>query len=211
MSKQRLLVIVTEGPTDEEFYRKVLSEIKQNNDGVKFSFDSIKFICAYGICNFARKIPSKFKREFANDEFLDYEKVVCLCYDLDVFNYAQKPPIDRAKLEDELLNAGANKVIHIRADRTIEDFFLKDIEGIKNYLGLSKKYKLPKKSGLELLKQMFKDSKKTYFKGERVRGFVDALNISLILSKICGQISALCYELSYECPGNKCKRNVENG
>jgi hypothetical protein len=55
MSKQRLLVIVTEGPTDEEFYRKVLSEIKQNNDGVKFSFDSIKFICAYGICNFARK------------------------------------------------------------------------------------------------------------------------------------------------------------
>lgn len=39
----------------------------------------------------------------------------------------------------------------------IEDFFLLDIEGIKKYLKLPKKYKIPNKTGLELLKQIFRD------------------------------------------------------
>jgi len=82
-----------------------------------------------------------------------------------------------------------------------------DIEGIKRFLRLPRRYKLPNKSGLELLKQMFKDASKTYFKGERVSGLVDALDICLILTKICKQLSVLCNELGYKCSGDKCKRN----
>lgn len=207
MNRKRLLVIATEGETDAEFYKKVLSTIKLNNDRINFNFDKIDYICAQGISGFAKKIPNKFKNKFATVEFANYEKIVCLCYDLDVFSLEQKPPVDRDKLENDLKAIGVDQVIHIKADKTIEDFFLIDIEGIKRFLRLPRRYKLPNKSGLELLKQMFKDASKTYFKGERVSGLVDALDICLILTKICKQLSVLCNELGYKCSGDKCKRN----
>lgn len=200
----RVLVIVTEGLTDEEFYKKVMQTIKENNNNINYHFKKIDYICAYGISNFQNKIPNKFKYMYQN-QYKDYDIIVCLCYDKDVFYYNQKPPIDRDKLKNDLLKFGATKVIQVAADKSIEDFFLIDIEGIKKYLRLPRNYKFPKKSGLELIKQMFKDANKTYFKGERVAGLIDQLNINLILSKICNQLVSLCHELGYSCNGDKCK------
>lgn len=36
MSKKRILVIITEGKTDEEFYKKIIDEIKKVNDNRNF-------------------------------------------------------------------------------------------------------------------------------------------------------------------------------
>jgi hypothetical protein len=206
MNKTRVLVIVTEGETDDEFYHKLIAEIRRNNDGGFFKVDELKYICCKSITRFSHKLLKKFEEEVIN-KFDNAQITVFLCYDTDVFMQNPHPPVNREKLEQDLLIKGATTVYHLKADKTIEDFFLMDMEGIIKYLRLGKKYKIPKnKKGLELLKQMFKDGNKTYFKGERVDGFIDALNISKICLRICPQIKKLCSELGYECNGEKCKR-----
>ena len=58
-------------------------------------------------------------------------------------------------MKKDFKNAGADKLIEIIADKTIEDFFLYDIDGIKNYLNLGKSYKVSfKNNGLEVIKKM---------------------------------------------------------
>lgn len=107
-------------------------------------------------------------------------------------------------MKKDFKNAGADKLIEIIADKTIEDFFLYDIDGIKNYLNLGKSYKVSfKNNGLETIKKMFEDANRVYFKGERVEGLVKSLNKKLILSNICSQIHILCKELGYKCNSRK--------
>lgn len=206
MSKKRILVIITEGETDEEFYKKIIDEIKKVNDNKIFNFSEIKHNCSRSITKMHKKMLGKFKKEVCCPKYDDYEKVVCFCYDNDVFEFNQNPPINRSKMKNEFIKAGADKIIEIVAKSTIEDFFLYDIEGVKKYLKLSKTYKVTKrKNGLETLKEMFKDANRVYFKGEKVEGLVKALNKKLILSKICPQIHILCKEFGYKCNRDKCK------
>jgi hypothetical protein len=207
MNNKRLLVIITEGPTDKEFYKEVLNTIKLVNGNAHFNFDDIKHLCAKGIGRLENKMLSKFKNNYCTKEYDNYERVVCLCYDLDVFKYSQKPPVNRKELEKALLKVGAHKVIKIEANNTIEDFFLYDYEGIKRYLKLSKNYKIPNLSGLPLLEKMFKDGHKIYTKGEKVEGLINQLNLEKILSHICNQLKPLCDELGYGCDGKKCNSN----
>lgn len=206
MSKKRILVIITEGETDEEFYKKIIDEIKKVNDNKNFNFSEIKHICSKSITKMHKKMLGKFKNEVCCSKYNDYEKVVCFCYDNDVFEFNQNPPINRPKMKKEFLAAGADKIIEIVAKSTIEDFFLYDTEGVKKYLKLPKTYKVTKKkNGLETLKKMFEDANRVYFKGEKVEGLVKALDKKLILSKICSQIHILCAELGYKCNCDKCK------
>ena len=125
--------------------------------------------------------------------------------DLDVFKKnIQSPPINREKMKKHFYEAGANEIIEIKADDCIECFFLKDIEGVKKFLKLGAKYKVPNKKGFDLIKQKFKDGNRIYYKGTKVEGLVKALNINLILAQICYQISQLCDEFGYYCQRNKC-------
>ena len=206
-SIKRILVFITEGPTDQEFYKKINVHIKEIHGNKKFNFDEIMYICAEGIGNMHRKMLGKFKHLVSgNDKFCNYAKIVCFCYDLDVFkNNINNPPINRERMKKDFYDAGADKIIEIIADDCIENFFTKDIEGIKKFLNLGKRYKVPNKKGLELIKQMFKDGKKIYHKGTRVEGLVDSLNINLILAQICPQVSKLCDEFGYNCQRNMCK------
>lgn len=207
MEKKRILVMVTEGPTDQEFYKKVIEFTKNQTKCLRFNFDEIKHMCAAGIGNMHKKMLAEFKIEICcNPEFLDYEKVVCFCYDLDVFKSAMNiAPIDIEKMKDDFRGCGADKIIEIKANPNIEDFFMYDIEGIKKFLRLGRNYKLPKKRGLEALKQMYKDGCKLYIKGTRTTGLVESLNMGLILSKICSQVKSLCDELGYDCNGDICQ------
>jgi hypothetical protein len=205
MIKNRLLVIYTEGETDEEFYRKLLIEIRKNNDNKSFAFKKIEFYSAQGIMRFQNKIISNFKKEYCIDKYRSYEKVVCLCYDSDVFEYASKPPINWGEVEKSLSELGADNIIKIVANHCIEDFFLYDIEGVRRYLRLARNQIPQNYQSLELLKQMFKKAGRQYYKGYRVAGLVDSLNISKIAQKICPQIYSLCLELGYKCDGSKCR------
>lgn len=203
---KRILVFITEGPTDEEFYKAINARIKEIHRQKKFNFDKIMYICACGIGNMHKKMLCKFKTEVVyNEKYKEYKKIVCFCYDLDVFKKnIQSPPINREKMKKDFYEAGADKIIEIIADDCIECFFLKDIEGIKKFLKLGAKYKVPNKKGLDLIKQMFKDGNRIYYKGAKVEGLVKALNINLILAQICYQISQLCDEFGYNCQRNKC-------
>lgn len=206
MIRKRILTIITEGETDEEFYKKIISEIKKINDNQKFDFTEIKHICSKSITKMHKKMLCKFKSEVCIPKYYDYEKVVCFCYDNDVFEFNQNPPINRKKMKSDFEILGA-KVIEIIAKNTIEDFFLYDIDGVKKYLKLPNNYKISKKSnGLETIRKMFKDADRTYFKGDKVEGLVESLNKKLILSKICPQINELCKELGYKCSCDKCKK-----
>lgn len=196
--------MITEGPTDEEFYKKVLNTIKIVNNGKRFGFDEIKFFCSSGIGNMHKKMLSKFKIEIVPN-FEGYDKIVCFCYDKDVFNLNKSnPPINREQMFSDFLEAGATKIIKIEADNMIEDFILMDIDGVKKFLKLPKAYKLPKKHGLALIEQMFKDKSKVYTKGYKVEGLVANLDMKKILGQICYQMKFLCCELGYSCSQDKC-------
>jgi len=204
MAKGKVIWIVTEGETDQEFYKKIIAQIRQNFNGKPFAVDKLKFYCAKGIGNFSKKIPKTFENDIVS-KYPEEEKIIFLCYDVDVFDYAAKPPIDRKKVVKDLKRLGAKKIYHIKADKTIEDFFLIDEQGITDFLRLGKKYKVKKGlKGLELLKRMFKDANKTYFKGEKTEGLIEALDLKLIMANICVQLSQLCKELGYPCDKAKC-------
>lgn len=204
---KRMLIVITEGPTDLEFYKKVISTIKDKHQLTRFNFDEIKYMCAEGIANMHKKMLGKFTKEICgNNKYSSYDKFVCLCYDLDVFKQTQQnPPIDRVVMRQDFEKAGAKKIIEIIADDMIEDFFLMDTEGLKDFLKLKKRYKIPAGyKSLGLIKKIFKDGNRIYSKGTKVEGLVNSLNIELIMKNICTQLQPLCSELTKGCSGDKC-------
>lgn len=194
---KRVMLVVTEGETDREFYKKMLQHIRAKLDFGRLPFDNIEFECAKGIGNMQNKIIRIIARKmFSSEDKENVKRTIVLCYDRDVFEYNQNPPIDRDKLVKDILNLGDCDVIKIEANRMIEDFFLYDFENIRKFLRLKKSYKL-KLKGYEGLKKMFKDSGKTYFKGERVEGFIDKLEMDVIIPKISNEIREFCELIGY--------------
>ena len=142
---KKVLLIVTEGETDEEFYKKLLEYIKTKIHLNRFPFDKIDFICAKGIGNMQHKIVNVINRKLFNSEYmLNAEKTIVLCYDHDVFEHGQHPPIDRQKLESDIKQLGECKVMRIVADRMIEDFFFTTLKTLENFLRLKKIISLKK-------------------------------------------------------------------
>lgn len=179
-----LIVIVAEGSTEIEFYKKIVDFVKKKNGNIPFSVADIKYISAGGIGKMHKKCVAKFKIEIVNN-FKDLNKIVFLCYDLDVFTrYGKKPPINLKQMRKDFKEAGAYEVIDIAANSCIEDEFLLDLEGIKNFLKLKKDYNVKKQeTGLKTLEKMFKDASKNYTKGTKCTGLIESLNIELIVAK----------------------------
>ena len=205
MPKKRVVLYV-EGQTDEEFYNKLKENIKKKIPMKKFKVDGLDVFCVRGIANFSNKLLAKFQKEIMAN-YPNDEKIVFLCYDNDVFEYGVHPPIDRKKLERSLYEAGASKVVHLVAKRTIEDWFMFDEQGVLKYLKLNKKTKINGQNGLDKVKYLFKCANRVYQKGSKVDGLVNNLNMDKICSHICSEISILCRELGFVCPKNACIKN----
>lgn len=195
MSNKIITCFYTEGATDEVFYDKLRQHLRKYSNSKKFYVSNVEKSNIQGIGNFQSKLLRKFKAEILplKKDKTD-EIVVFLCYDQDVFELVSKtPPVDREKLEKELLNAGANKVIHIVANKSIEDIFLTDIDTILSFLKLKKSDAASLSgNGYEKLKKLYKKANKIYQKGENVEGFVDKLNMDLICSTYCKMFSPIC-------------------
>lgn len=196
--QKKHVVLYVEGPTDEEFYNQLKEHIKKKIPERKFKVDSIDVICINGIAKFSTKLLAKFKKETLK-KHPNEQIVVFLCYDYDVFEYGVHPPINRDQLEADLYRLGASKVIRLVANRTIEDWFMHDEQGILRYLRLKKETKIKGANGLEKIKYLFNCANRVYQKGSKVENFIKHLNMDIICSKICNEISSLCIELGSEC------------
>lgn len=124
-------------------------------------------------------------------QYPDYKFIVFLCYDTDVFEYQQHPQIDWKQIEKELKENGAIKVVHVRAHKSIEDWFLKDVKNIIKFLKLPQTTKLKGKTGQEKIENLFKKANKIYIKGQRCEGLIKCLDMSVIMKKVPNELRIL--------------------
>lgn len=208
MSNNVITCFYTEGATDEVFYDKLRQHLRKYSTSKKFCVSNVEKSNIQGIGNFQSKLLRKFKAEILPLKKNETDEIVVfLCYDKDVFELVSKtPPVDREKLERDLLEAGANKVIHIVADKSIEDIFLTDIDSILSFLKLKKSDTASLSgNGYEKLKKLYKKANKIYQKGENVEGFIGELNMNLICSTYCKMFSPICTILfnDFQCINKK--------
>lgn len=198
------VVIFYEGDTEEEFYKKLVQQIREYNGG---KLDcKVKPINVKGIGNYKKRVLSLYEKRII-PKYEEFKHIVILCYDYDVFEFSKNPPVDMDDVKEELLKLGADKVYFVVAKNSIEDWFLKDPQGVLKYLRHSNGQKIPDSgTGVDKLKKLFKQSNKTYLKGKKSIGFVDSLNIPVIMHSICNDIKPICNELGIDCSaGDKCK------
>ncbi len=180
--KKRCIIIYAEGETEIEFYDSILIKAKEKYGISKFNADKIIKKCLRGITKFDKKLLKKFEYEII-PKYKDYEIIVFLCYDTDVFDCSSNPPVDWKNVELALKKLGTNKVIHIKAERCIEDVFLIDIRGICNFLNIKYTSKISGKDGVTKMQNLFKKGNRIYQKGYACDGFISNLDIEKILEK----------------------------
>lgn len=194
MSNKTIVCLYTEGETEKVFYDRLLDSIKSKSSNNHFVVDEIYKRNIAGIGNFKNKLLNKFNKEININKYKDYTKIVVLCYDEDVFSLVnQSPPIDRAQLHKDLINCGANKVIHLIAKKSIEDVFLLDIENVLKSLKLNSScLKNLNGTGYQKLSTLYKKVNKIYVKGAKVEDFVYSLDMNKICKKQCEIYCQLC-------------------
>lgn len=190
MSKriQKIVIFFVEGQTEVPFYEKMIGQIRKDNGG-RLSC-KVRVINANGIGNFSGKICRVFEQSIKK-QYPDHEYHVLLCYDTDVFELGKKPPVDWQKVTRLLLRHGVTSVHEIRARKSIEDWFLYDIEGICSYLKLKPKDIKGTFRGTAGLQQLFKKGHKLYIKGSSCDELIQALDIEKIMRHIEDEIKEI--------------------
>lgn len=186
--KKKGIIFFAEGDTEIEFYKKVIQHL--HNKKGRFNIDKILFENIKGITNYKNRINRIFNKRTIV-EYPNYEFIVFLCYDTDVFEYEQHPKINWKDIEKDLDANGAIKIIHLKAKNSIEDWFLKDKNNIIKFLKLPKETKLKGKNGQEKIKNLFKKANRTYVKGQKCEGFIDNLDMEVILQEAPKELKAI--------------------
>lgn len=200
--KERLVTLFVEGATEVEFYKELINKLHGKNGGklgCKIIYRNVK-----GVGNYKKRVVRIMEKEIIQKN-PDCEYVAVLCYDTDVFHLQAKPPVKWSEVIKELKHLGVSQVLQLQADRSIEDWFLIDREGLRAFLKLPKSFKMKKYTGLQGLQDLFERSNKTYIKGGECKGLVKALDMDKILSQICPQLQKLCKLIGIDCTrGERC-------
>ena len=186
----KCLVLFVEGDTEVEFYKQVVADARKLHPAGKFD-TNIEYRNVRGVGGFKSIALRKFTKEIKPKYGENCEFTIVLCSDTDVFDFAQKPPIKWDEVKRDLVSNGAAKVINIQAKRSIEDWFLYDIEGILRFLRLSKNTKVSGKTGYDKLQRLYKQANKVYYKGIQSNGMIKQLNIEKIANEVEEQLSPL--------------------
>ena len=160
MQLAKCLVLFVEGQTEVEFYKALIIHTDKKLEH-KIIYRSID-----GIGGYKKEVNRIFLKEIL-PKVEGCQVTVALCYDTDVFGYVQKPRINWNEVEKILKDDGAHKVLHIKAEKSIEDWFLIDKEGIKHFLKLNSDIEPQGTNGYEKLKFLFKRANKVYTKKSR--------------------------------------------
>ncbi len=176
----KVIVVFVEGDSEEVFYSKLCKYLQT----IKGTANKIIIKNLKGIGNYESKAYAKLKNEVI-PKFKNASIIVFCSYDTDVFNipFQQKPPVDWKKVESKISTLGYN-IIHIKAEKSIEDWFLKDINGLCSFLGITVPKKIKGRNGFEKMKNLFLKGKKVYQKGFNVGNFVDKLNFDVLFSTL---------------------------
>lgn len=197
MSK-KVVAILVEGETELYFYKKIV----KNNSLKLGDIHSIQYCNLRGVGQFKKDALRKY--QIIKKEYTNYPIDVFICIDSDAFEFSKNPPFNKEQLKRQLMQAGAHSVKYIVAKKSIEDWFLKDFDGIKSYLRLPKKAKIPnEKTGQKALQKIFRDNGKIYVKGGSSNDFIDKLDLNKIMSSCCKDLSPLCKATYLNC-GRKC-------
>lgn len=201
--KKTVLVIFIEGDTEVDFYNKMVASIKEKAGR---SACTVKIKNVKGVGNYQNRACRIFENGIKKN-YPGYQYVIVLCYDTDVFLYSRKPPVDWDAVTKALKEKGADQVTLVRSNKSIEDWFLFDMEGLRSFLRISPKTKLPVYKGQKGLEQLFLKANKTYIKGVRCKGLVDALDMDKIFPHICGEIRSICITMGVDCgkENERCK------
>jgi hypothetical protein len=183
---KKVVILFVEGDSEKEFYQALFAYYQASS---KSQINcSIKIVNIKGIGRYEKKVPSKLRNELI-EKYRGFRIVVCCCYDIDVFELAEKPPTNWSIVRESVSKLGIDKFLEIPASKMIEDWFLCDTKGLCNFLGIKKTPQIKGRDGYEKMKFFFKRGNKTYQKGSNCHKFIPYLNIALIRSKIKGQLS----------------------
>ena len=186
---QYVVILFVEGATEVVFYRKLIEYLidkKKIAPDLKYEIKSLD-----GITHFEQRAIRIFKNAI-QPKYPDHTVFkVALCYDDDVFTLNRMSRSRMKMVEKSLKAAGVKQVVHVKAELTIEDWFLLDWKGILNYLEITDNSKSSNYKHLEGLKKIFRKGKKTYIKGKATNEFIDALDLKVIADKIEQDIPGL--------------------
>lgn len=188
MSKDNIIIFI-EGDTEITFYKNLIKYIEEKYKLKRINY-KITIKNVKGIGNYQKKALGIFKRKILPT----CEKgaiYVFLTHDTDIFEHNKKPPISWDEVEKNFRGENSiNKVFRIKAKKSIEDWFLIDIDGILKYLKL-KKVKKNSNNGTKYLMELFKQGNKVYLKGSKMDPFINCLNIDVIYQGIKSEIKVL--------------------
>ncbi|UOE42122.1 hypothetical protein MTP09_05665 [Chryseobacterium suipulveris] len=187
-NQSKLVVLFVEGDTEAEFYKLLISYYRSKSNK---NFPEIKIINLKGIGRFEAKVISKLKNDILKDKkFAGFEINVFCCYDTDVFELAKKPPTNWAKVRKGIKELGIKSFYEIKSEKMIEDWFIKDLDGICDFLKLKRPKKVSQE-GLKVLKDLFKASNKIYQKGSYTHKFLEKLDLAKIIASLKGVFNDL--------------------
>ncbi len=186
----KCLVLFAEGDTEIEFYKQLAASVRKQRLVDRFD-TNIEFRNVRGVGGFKNIALRKFVKEIKPKYGENCNFTIVLCSDTDVFEFASKPPVKWDEVKRELVNKGASKIIHVQAERSIEDWFLYDTEGILAFLRLNKNTKVSGKSGYDKLQRLYKQANKVYYKGIKSNGMIGRLDIEKIAGAVKDQLDPL--------------------
>ncbi|MFH1653032.1 MAG: DUF4276 family protein [Pseudomonadota bacterium] len=173
-------LIMVEGDTEILFYRR--------SKEVFFNSKASKIINLKGNWNINKKILNRTEA-FARDH-KDTLFSIVICIDKESrFGLA---PIDMQYIKEELScydNINKDEILLFEAVQDIESWFFHDIDGIYEFLRISKAKRKPEKYipveklNNRDLSRLYKQADKDYRKGDASKHFVDSLNLKKIRSK----------------------------
>ncbi len=186
----KCLVLFVEGETEIEFYKAVITFAREKLQTKKFD-TSIELKNIKGVGGFKKDALRKFVNEIKPNYKKDCKFTIVLCSDTDVFELQPRPPVNWSDVRNDLIAAGAYNVIFVRAEKSIEDWFLYDLDSIVSFLRLKKDEKISGSNGYEKLQRLYRKANKIYFKGMKSNGMVKHLNIEKISLAVKDQLSPL--------------------
>lgn len=186
----KCLVLFVEGDTEVEFYKQIIANARKLHPLGRFD-TNIEYRNVRGIGGFKSIALRKFIKEIKPKYDDDCVFTIVLCSDTDVFDFAPKPPVIWDEVKKALMDNGASKIIHIEAKRSIEDWFLYDLDGIIGFLRLGKSTKVSGKNGYDKLQRLYKQANKVYYKGIQSNGMIGRLNIDKIADAVKDQLNPL--------------------